>query len=183
MCPNAPFFVIPPTSKPADFDWVRFNLTLISILSDTKRQIWLTQGWTQSAHKRQGAGTLSYPAPTDRMTRSKPAIPLRYEQRMLITCHDTGICNTWMLSSLPLCAYRSRRLAERARRDLLLRVVEAALFCQAHQVPESSHHMSQSCGIWHVSSGAQAPQRRRHTLSVAWTRSCRAPMYDVKASK
>ena len=42
-----PFFVISPPPKPADFDWVRFNLTLISI-SDTKRQIWLTQGWTQS---------------------------------------------------------------------------------------------------------------------------------------
>jgi len=28
-----------PPSKPADFDWVRFNLTLISILTDTERQI------------------------------------------------------------------------------------------------------------------------------------------------
>ena len=35
-----------PPSKPADFDGVRFNLTLILSITDTKRQIWLTQGWT-----------------------------------------------------------------------------------------------------------------------------------------
>ena len=40
-----PFFVVPPPS-PADFDWVQFNLTLILSITDTKRQIWLTQGWT-----------------------------------------------------------------------------------------------------------------------------------------
>ena len=40
------FSSYPPLSKPADFDWVRFNPPLIFILTDTKRQIWLTQGWT-----------------------------------------------------------------------------------------------------------------------------------------
>ena len=39
-----PFFCPPPS--PADFDWVRFNLTLILSISDTERQICLTLGWT-----------------------------------------------------------------------------------------------------------------------------------------
>ena len=41
-----PFFVIPPLWKHADFDWVRFNLTLIFILTVTKGQICATLGWT-----------------------------------------------------------------------------------------------------------------------------------------
>ena len=37
---------VPQDEKNTDVTRCQFNLTLISILSDTKRQIWLTQGWT-----------------------------------------------------------------------------------------------------------------------------------------